>query len=166
MNVARSKFDEGLAHAKRAAELDWRSPMTVFTVPWMHVFAGRTDEGLLQCEEALKDFDPFAVGHIICGYAWEAAGVSAKAIAEYKRSIEIAAFPDAFASLGHAYGVAGDARMAASCLENLRRFKEIAYVSGYYEALVYVALGNKKEALNALEKAFDQKCDLVDLPEG
>ncbi len=159
MKVAQGRFDNGLAHAKRAAELDWRSPMTVFTVPWMHILAGRTDEALLQCVEALNDFDPFAVGHIIHGYAWEAAGVGARAITEYKKSMGIAVFPDGFASLGHAYGLGGDARMALSCLDNLRAFKEIAYVSGYYEALIYIALGKKKEAMDALENAFTQKCD-------
>jgi len=159
LHVARGRFDEGIEHAKRAAEIDWRSPMTLFTVPWMYVLAGRTDEALLKCEEALKDFDPFAVGHIIHGYAWEAAGVGARAIAEYKRSMEIAVFPDAFASLGHAYGLGGEARMAMSCLDNLRAFKDIAYVSSYYEALICVALGKKKEAIDALERAFTQKCD-------
>jgi tetratricopeptide (TPR) repeat protein len=162
LDIARGRFDEGIAHARHAAELDWRTPMSIFTVPWMLVLAGRAAEGLAECERALKDFDPFAVGHIICGYAWEAIGITAKAIEEYKRSIAIAEFPDAYGCLGHAYGIEGDAAKAMDSLDKLRQLRQsgyIAYLSGWYEALVYVGLGRKAEALGALERAFDQKCD-------
>jgi len=159
MDVARGRFVEGLDHARRASELDWRSPMTVFTLPWMLVFAKRTDEALFACNEALRDFDPFAVGHIIHGYALGTAGAWEKAIVEYKRSLEIAAFPDAYASLGHCYGIIGDPKAATSWLTQLRQFKEIDYVSGYHEALVYVSTGQVREALNALHRAYVQKCD-------
>jgi hypothetical protein len=40
--------------------------------------------------------------------------------------------------------------MSASCLDDLRAFKEVAYISGYYEVLVYVALGKDMEAINLL----------------
>jgi tetratricopeptide (TPR) repeat protein len=159
MEVSRGNFDLGLTHARRAAELDWRSPMTVFTAPWMLVFSGRAGEAINEAERAIKDFDPFAVGHIICGYAWESNGMPEQAITEYKRSLDIAPFPDAFASLGHASAIAGDKRAARSYLAKLQTFEGIAYVSGYLEALVYVGLGDHPHALEALERSYQEKCD-------
>jgi len=158
IDTAKGAFESGIRHAKRAAELDWRTPMTVFTVPWMLLLAGRADEALAECERALNDFDPFAVGHIICGYIWEALGVETKAIEEYEKSLEIAEFPDAYGCLGHAYGIQGEAERAMESLDKLRNMK-LAYVSGWCKALTFVGLGRNAEALQALEEAYTQKCD-------
>jgi len=159
MDVALGRFDDGIAHARRAAKLDWRSPMTVLTLPWMLVLSGRIDEALLSCEEGLREFDPFAVGHIIHGYALEASGARQQAIVEYTKSLDIAVFPDAYASLAHCTGVGGNVEAAMSWLTKLREFKEIGFVSSYYEALVHLALGKREEALDALDRAYMEKCD-------
>jgi len=159
MEVSRGNFDEGIKHARRAAQLDWRSPMTVFTVPWMLVFAGRADQALLECEQPIKDFDPFAVGHEIRGFAWWAAGVAANAIKDFERSLEIAPFPSALAGLGHIHGLAGDQEQAQMYLNKLTTFEALAYVSGYHEALIHVGLGNYPMALTCLERALSEKAD-------
>ena len=157
--VARGSFDTGLAHARRSAELDWRSPMSVFTFPWLLTYAGQANQAKEECECALVDFDPFAVGHIICGYAYEALGMTNNAIDQYKASLEIAQFPDAYACLGHAYGIKGDQHSAEHYLRRLGEMKDLAFNSGYFEALVYVAIGNRKGAVRALWRALDEKCD-------
>ncbi|MDP9050765.1 MAG: winged helix-turn-helix domain-containing protein [Acidobacteriota bacterium] len=159
LDVARQRFDSGIVHARRTAQLDWRTPMSVFTLPWMLVLAGQADEGLQECEAALKLFGPFAVGHIVCGYAWDALGVPLKAIEEYEKSIEIADFAEAYGSLGHAYAKAGDVQAARECLRKLRGVEPLAYVPAYCDALVYVGLGEKDKALDALETAHSQKCE-------
>jgi tetratricopeptide (TPR) repeat protein len=133
--------------------------MTIFTVPWMLVFAGRAEEGLQECRAALKIFDPFSVGHLICGYAWDALHIPEKAIKEYKRSLEIAEFPDAYGSLAYDYGLQGDREQAESCLKRLGEMKSLGYQSAYFEALFYAGLGEAAKAVQALEKAYAQKCD-------
>jgi tetratricopeptide (TPR) repeat protein len=159
LDVARQRFDGGIEHARRTAQLDWRTPMSVFTLPWMLVLAGQADEALRECEAALKLFGPFAVGHIVCGYAWDALGVPLNAIEEYEKSIEIADFAEAYGSLGHAYAKAGDALAAKECLLKLREIEPLAYVPAYCDALVYVGLGETDKALDALEMAHSQKCE-------
>ncbi len=158
-DIARGRFDDGIAHARRAADLDWRSPMTVFTLPWMLGFAKRTEEALAESERALIDFGPFAVGHMMSGYVWEVAGDESTAIKEFKRSLEIAESPGAYGSLGYAYGKQGDTKSALACLNKLRNLKSAVYVSAWNEALVFLGLGKKEEALQCLERAFDQRCD-------
>lgn len=162
MEVSQRKFESGLTHARRAAELDWRSPMTVFTVPWMLVFAGQADQAVREAEKALPTFDPFAVGYNVYGWALESAGRAAEAIASYEKSLGIEFFPSAVADLGHVLAKQGNKKAALGHLDFLRNAastKSIAYLSGYHEALIHVGLGDNRRALNSLEEARGQKCD-------
>src|ERR1019366_1964307 len=83
LDVAQGRFEEGLEHARRGAELDPTTPMTVFTVPFMLVFAGRADEAVHEAAHDLDILGPFPIGNILHGYALEAIGATQRAIAEY-----------------------------------------------------------------------------------
>lgn len=162
LEVAQRNFDAGLKHVRQAAELDWRSPMTVFTVPWMLVFAGRADEAVLEADKALRSSGPFAVGHNIHGWALEAAGRVDEAIVAYKKSLGIEFFPSTVAALGHIQARHGNKRAALECLDALHSavsLKKIAYVSGYHEALIWVGMDDNQRALAALERAREELCD-------
>jgi DNA-binding winged helix-turn-helix (wHTH) protein len=162
MEISQGRFESGLHHARRGAELDPTTPMTVFTVPFMLLFSGRADEAVREAAHYLEVFDPFPIGNILHGYALEAIGATRRAIAEYERSLGIDFFPDALARLGHAHGTIGHQKRALEYLEALHEAEAdgtIAYLPGYLEALVHVGLGNNKEALKCLENSVKQKCD-------
>jgi tetratricopeptide (TPR) repeat protein len=162
MEVAQHKFDSGLMHARKAAALDPRSPMSVFTVPWMLVFSDQAAQAIHEAEAVLPEYDPFAVGHIIYGWALEAAGRVAEAIASYERSLELEVFPDAIAALGHIHAKQGNRNAALEHLKSLKDAEShgrIAYVSGYHTALIHVGLGDNRRALDSLEEARKQQCD-------
>lgn len=162
MEVGQKRFEIGLRHARRGAELDPTTPMTVFTVPFMLLFSGRADEAVRVAAHYLEVFDPFPIGNILQGYALEAIGATRRAIAEYERSLGIDFFPDALARLGHAHGTIGHRKKALEYLEALHEAEAdgtIAYLPGYLEALVHVGLGNNEEALRCLENSVKQKCD-------
>jgi tetratricopeptide (TPR) repeat protein len=162
LEVAQRKFESGLAHARRAAELDWQSPMAVFTVPWMLVFAGRPAEAVFEAERALDDLDPFAVGHTIHGWALEAAGRGTDAIVAYEKSLDQKFFPSTVAALGHLRAKLGEKKVGLECLDILQKAvasKKMAYASGYHEALIYMGMGDKSRALACLKKAREQQCD-------
>lgn len=112
LDVASGQFDKGLEHARRGAKLDPTTPMTVFTVPFMLVFAGRADEAVREAAHCVDIFDPFPIGNILHGYALEAVGATQRAIAEYKRCLEAEFFPDALARLGHAHATLGERKIA------------------------------------------------------
>jgi tetratricopeptide (TPR) repeat protein len=136
--------------------------MSVFTVPWMLVFASRADKAVVEAKRALEEFDPFAVGHVIHGWALEAAGRVAEAISAYQRSLELDFFPDAAAALGHLYAKQGRKKLALAHLNLLKdaeATKRTAYLSGYHEALIHVGLGDNNLGMRSLEKALLQKCD-------
>lgn len=67
----------------------------------------------------------------------------------------------AVASLGHALGVAGDRAGARALLDRLLRQREHEYVSPYDVALVYAGLGDKDEAFNWLQQAYQERSSLL-----
>ena len=56
--------------------------------------------------------------------------------------------------LGHAYGLKGDRAKALQLLEQLQDLERQNSVLNYSVALVYLALGDKNEALNRLEQSY------------
>jgi eukaryotic-like serine/threonine-protein kinase len=67
----------------------------------------------------------------------------------------------AAASLGHALGVAGDRPAAQAVLGGLLRRREHQYVSPYDLALVYAGLGDKDQALDWLQRAYQERSSLL-----
>jgi len=67
----------------------------------------------------------------------------------------------ATASLGHALGVAGDRPGAQAVLDRLLRRREHQYVSPYDVALIYAGLGDKHEALDWLQRAYQERSSLL-----
>jgi len=67
----------------------------------------------------------------------------------------------ASASLGHALAVAGDRRGAQAVLAGLLRQRAHGYVSPYDVALVYAGLGDKQQALDWLQRAYEERSSLL-----
>ena len=65
------------------------------------------------------------------------------------------------ASLGHAFGVAGDRDSARAVLNRLLRQRQREYVSPYDVALVYAGLGDKDQALDWLQRAYQERSSLL-----
>lgn len=160
--VAQGKFGEGLEHARIAAELDYESAMTVATEPWLMMFAERGGEAVARGEEVAKRFAPSAPTHAILGDIYQAVGTMHKAIEQYRLCLDIEFLPAALASLGYVQARMGHREEALNSLAAIYKAKEtgrIVYVSGYFDALVHAGLGESKKSLDALERAYDEKCD-------
>lgn len=160
--VARGSFDEGLEHIRTAVELDNDNPMIAATESRLLLFAGQVSEAVQKGKEVIDRFDDFAPAHDLLGHAYCAAGLTKEAIEQYKKTLEIDFIPDAVASLGFVYGRQGNRREALKqliALDRARENQQIAYVSSYFVALVRAGLGDTNLALNALEKAFKERCD-------
>src|SRR5947209_8000696 len=67
----------------------------------------------------------------------------------------------ATASLGHALGLAGDRQGARAVLDRLLRQRAHAYVSPYDIALLYAGLGEKDQALDWLQRAYQERSSLL-----
>lgn len=65
------------------------------------------------------------------------------------------------ASLGHAYGVAGQPARAREVLASLHQLERGIYVPAYFFALVHAGLGERDQALRYLERAFQERSTVL-----
>jgi len=65
------------------------------------------------------------------------------------------------ADLGHLFAISGKRDRAREVIENLRNLSERRYVPAFHIALVLVGLGETDQALEWLEKAYQERSDLL-----
>ena len=81
-----------------------------------------------------------------------------RGIAALRRAKELdARNPDGMGALGYAYAVAGDRDAAQGVIEELRRQAQASYVSPYFFAVIYAALGEIDEAFRRLDEAYHDR---------
>jgi tetratricopeptide (TPR) repeat protein len=96
--------------------------------------------------------------HYYLGAGYEASGRAADAISEYQRAVELSnGDQDATAALAHVYAATGRRMEAEKILRDLLAKSKTAYVSPYMLATIYAGLGNKEQAFEFLEKAYQEK---------
>jgi tetratricopeptide (TPR) repeat protein len=96
--------------------------------------------------------------HADIGIAYEGTGELPEAIAEYQKAIELSnGNPGAVASLAHAYAVIGNREEAVKLLRNIETQAKSGKASPYLAATIYAGLGQKKKAIELIEKAYREK---------
>jgi DNA-binding winged helix-turn-helix (wHTH) protein/TolB-like protein len=154
--VAMGRFDEAIAEARRAQELEPLSFISNSHIGWILYFAGRYDEAIEHCKRLL-DVDPnFFPARRYLGLVYEQKGMYKEAIAEFQQAAKLSGSPLMMSLLGHAYAVSGNRAEAQRILVELGQQKQ-RYVSPYTVATIYAGLGEKDQAFKWLEKAFEER---------
>jgi DNA-binding winged helix-turn-helix (wHTH) protein/TolB-like protein/Tfp pilus assembly protein PilF len=154
--VAMGRFDEAIAEAKRAQELEPLSFISNSHIGWILYFAGRYDEAIEHCKKLL-DVDPsFFPARRYLGLVYEQKGMYKEAIAEFQQASKLSGSPLMMSLLAHAYAVSGNKGEAERLLVELGQQRQ-RYVSPYTVATIYAGLGAKDEAFKWLEKAFEER---------
>ncbi|HEX8087293.1 MAG TPA: winged helix-turn-helix domain-containing protein [Blastocatellia bacterium] len=154
--VAVERFDEAIAEAKRAQELDPLSFISNLHLGWILYLAGRNDEAIDHCKKLL-DVDPnFFPAYRYLGLAYEQKGMYPEAISEFEKGVKLSDSPLMIALLGHAYAASGNKVEAKRILAVLGRQKQ-KYVSPYTVSAIYAGLGERDEAFRWLERAYGER---------
>jgi TolB-like protein/Flp pilus assembly protein TadD len=96
--------------------------------------------------------------HYFLGVGLEGTGKRLEAIAEYQKAVAMSEDDqDASAALAHSYAVIGKRVEAEEILRGLQAKSKYGYVSPYMIATIYAGLGEKDQAFEYLEKAFEQR---------
>jgi TolB-like protein/Tfp pilus assembly protein PilF len=146
------QFDRAIAEVKRAVELDPISPIIRADLGTVYLMARRYDEAIEQFHSALELDPQFYWAHRNLGSALELKGTPVNAIAEYRRALELSDDPRVLAFVGHAEASIGRQKEARAILAQLTDASKTRYVSGYGFAVIHLALGEKDQALDWLEK--------------
>jgi TolB-like protein/Flp pilus assembly protein TadD len=144
---------------RTALSLDPYSSAVQTAAGYVHFFGRDYDTAILECQLVLKRDPAFGVAHSVLGLAYEGKGQYAQAIAEF-RTVDQASgghVPYYKGPLGHAYAMSGDLKSARKMLAELDQMAvEGSYASQTSKAIILVALGEKENALDALERARGQ----------
>ncbi|PYI45252.1 MAG: hypothetical protein DMF11_12885 [Verrucomicrobia bacterium] len=152
--TARGEFDRAIAEGKRAVELDPLSMIDNADLGQVYFYAHRYDEAISQVGKALE-IDPHSyLAHFYLGQIYQIQGHLTEAIAEYQKAVELDDDPQALAFLGQAQARIGQHDKAQKILSRMTEEAKSRYVSAYSFALMFIALGDKERAIDALERAY------------
>jgi DNA-binding winged helix-turn-helix (wHTH) protein/TolB-like protein/Tfp pilus assembly protein PilF len=154
--VALERFDEAIAEARRAQELEPLSLIASSHLGWILYLSGRSDEAIAHGTKILELDPNFFPALRYRGLAYEQKRMYPKAIADFQRGLQLSGSPLMLALLGHAYAVSGNTAEARKALQDLRELESQRYVSAYTVAAIYAGLGEKDQAFKALERAYDE----------
>jgi len=159
------KFDLAMKEIEKAHALDPLSPIISSNVGFYSYLNGKYDEAIVEYKKLLGVDQQFWVAHHYLGLAYAQKGMNDQAIAELRTLIRspgdgpikegvVEDNPEAAASLGYVYAVAGKRAEAEVILARLRALAERRYVSPLYFATVYAGLKDRDRAVEYLNKAY------------
>jgi adenylate cyclase len=151
--LALGRFDQAIVEEKRALELDPVSPIISVTLGAAYKNARRYDEAISQLRDTVGMHPEFYWAHRFLGLALELKGATGEAIAEYHKAFELNDDPVVLALLAHAEVSIGKQDEARQILGELTEEVKTRYVPAYAFAVIHLALGEKDQALDWLEKA-------------
>jgi len=153
-----ARFDEALLEVERARQLDPLSLHTSVNAGWTFYFVRQYDRAIEQCQQALQ-LDANSDGaHACLGQSYRAKGMREQAISESERAVALSGDdPSRVVGLARAYAEFGKRTEAKKLLDELRERAQHGYVSPYYFAMIYTALGEPQQALAALDQGYSER---------
>lgn len=153
--MAMGRTQESMAEIREALRLDPLSVSMNFSEGW-RLYMARNYEAATHQLQATVEMDPsFALAHLVLGEALTQTGKYEAARAELEDAAQLSGnSAPALAALACLDAVSGRATEASAILERLQKEGEHRYVSPFYIATVYSAMGNAAQALTWLQKAI------------
>jgi TolB-like protein/DNA-binding winged helix-turn-helix (wHTH) protein/Tfp pilus assembly protein PilF len=165
LRVGRSQ--ESIGQIQQALELDPASPLMNAESGAVLYWAREYDAAIQQLKKAIEMEPRFPYAHSWLGFAYEQKGMRQEAIREFQKAVAVSGGSAFFrAALAYAEGLAGNEGAARKIFADLKGISGAgqAYVSPYDFALIHLGLGERKDALQALEQtvaAHDTASDFL-----
>jgi len=145
--------DEAMTQVRYAAELD---PLDIF-VKGTQAYVTYVSR---QYDVALKLFQGLDDDHGLV-WAYREKGMYPEAIAAWERWIRsdpsLPQQPHSLATLAGIYGLQGNNDKAEALIKKLKEQAHHRYVSGFFFAEAYTGLGQRDQAINWLERAYQER---------
>jgi tetratricopeptide (TPR) repeat protein len=162
------KFSLAKAEIEEAHKLDPLSPIISANAGLYSYYEHNYDDAIAKYKLTLHSDPDFWVARHYLALAYVQKGMHNEAIAELRKLIKaqttgsipehiVEAEPEAAASLGFAYGMAGKQAEAKSILNQLEAISKRRYISPLYPAIVYAGLKDTANATDYLNKAYEAR---------
>jgi serine/threonine-protein kinase len=156
MLSAQERYDEALEAQARAHELDpLAHRMDIVTT---NLRMGRYEEALRRIKGILEVEPHLPLAHITQGWAHLLSGATEDGLTAMRKAIALSPDnPMYLAQLGQALGMVGRTGEAREVLAQLEAIARVRYVSPYHMAYVHTGLGQGEQALDWLERAYEER---------
>jgi len=153
------RFDEAVAVIKKALKLDPFSLIINTNAGWwVNYFARQFDQAIDQLQRTLEMDANFTQAHYGLALAYNEIGKYSEAIGECQKAQQLSGgWLEMTAALGYSQALAGNRKAAEKILEELKEVLARRHVSSYSIALLHLVLGEKEQALEWLERAYEEK---------
>jgi TolB-like protein/Tfp pilus assembly protein PilF len=151
------EVNAGLIELRHAQELDPLSLVVNTGVGLAHLRLHEYNQARAELRKALELDSSFHFAREVLAQTFDMEGRFDEAIVECRKALETTDAPGVLATLGHAYARAGNRDEALKVLEQLQRQSQKRVVTAINFAWMYIALDQKDEAINWLERAYDDR---------
>jgi TolB-like protein/DNA-binding winged helix-turn-helix (wHTH) protein/Flp pilus assembly protein TadD len=152
------RYEEAIAEMRKAQNLDPLSLIISADLAELLVIAHQYDESILESRKTIEMDPNFALAHSQLGQAYLQKEMQDEAIAEMQRAVQLSGgSPTIIASLARAYVASGRRSEAEKLLKELKKRSNPTYSHASEIAVVCAALGDKDQAMNWLEKGYQER---------
>jgi tetratricopeptide (TPR) repeat protein len=148
------RFDDSIAEAKRAQELDPLSVAISGSVADAYYFARKYDQAIQAYKATLKMDPNFIAAHIGLALSYEQKKMYPEAVVEWQAMAQLYRVPAGASLLGEAYKSSGYPAVLQTLLDGSLKGQS---VDPAQVASVYARMGKKNEALTWLEKTYAER---------
>jgi TolB-like protein/DNA-binding winged helix-turn-helix (wHTH) protein/Flp pilus assembly protein TadD len=152
------RYDEAIAEMRKAENLDPLSLVINADLAELLVLAHSYDESIQQSRKTIEMDPNFALAHNQLAQAYLQKHMADEAVAELRKAVQLSGgSPTCIANLARAYAASGKRSEAAKLLSDLMKRSSSNYSHASEIAMIYASLGDTNQAMNWLEKGYDER---------
>ena len=150
------RTEDAIIEAEKELDLDPLSELSHVVTADVYAWVGRYEEAISKFK-AVLDINPrLPIAHNDLGIAYLAMGRTREGVAELEKSKESAQGTPFFrVNLAYGYAVSGRREEALKIANELKEYYGKKLLPAYFLAVIYAGLGEKRDALGWLEKAYE-----------
>jgi serine/threonine protein kinase/Tfp pilus assembly protein PilF len=153
------RHDVSIQQARLALELDPLSSMISTALGVSLYFGGEYDQAIQQYQRTLTVTPNFQRAIYWLGFGYIKKEMYREGLEQFKLVFDLSGDSVDLAALGYAYAVAGQRNEAEEVLHQLEELVTQRYVSPVDLAMLHVGLDNNEQAIEYLEKAYEEHAD-------
>jgi TolB-like protein/DNA-binding winged helix-turn-helix (wHTH) protein/Tfp pilus assembly protein PilF len=152
------RFDEAITEMRKAENLDPLSLIINADLAELLGLAHSYDDSIRQSLKTIELDPNFALAHNQLAQAYLQKHMYAEAVTELQIAVKLSGeSPTCIANLARAYVASGKRKEALKLLADLKKHSDPAYSNAAEIAVIYASLGDADQAMNWLEKGFEER---------
>jgi len=149
---------EALVEMRKAENLDPLSLIIDSDLAEFLLLTHSYDESVKQSRKVIEMDPAFATGHKQLGDAYLLKQMDKEAVAELQEAVRLSGgSPICMADLARACVASGKMNEAVKLLSDLKKSSNASFTNAPQIAMIYASMGNNEEAMNWLEKAYEER---------